>query len=48
MFYYFVLDRFKSVDIYIAILLKQRSTCRYITNFDTNTYVILCQKQNKD
>ena len=47
MFYYLVLDRFEGVDIYIVILLKQMSTCRHITNFDTNTYVILCQKQNK-
>ena len=46
--YYLVLDIFEGVDIYIAILLKQMSTCRHITNFDTNTYVILCQKQNKD
>ena len=47
MFYYLVLDIFEGVDIYIVILLKQISTCRHIINFDTNTYVILCQKLNK-
>jgi hypothetical protein len=46
--YYLVLDIFEGVDIYIVILLKQMSTCRHITNFDTNIYVILCQKQNTD
>jgi hypothetical protein len=48
MFYYHVLDIFEGVGIYVVILLKQMSTCRHITNFDTNIYVILCQKQNKD
>ena len=32
---------------YSVISLKQRSTCRHVTYFEANNYVILCQKQKK-
>ena len=32
---------------YSVISLKERSTCRHFTYFETNNYVILCQKQIK-
>jgi len=40
MFYYNVLDRLNEGDFYSVISLKQRITCRHVTYFDTNTYVI--------
>jgi hypothetical protein len=33
------------MDVYSVISLKQRSTCRHVSYFDTDTYVILCHKQ---
>ena len=45
MFYYLVLDRVNKMDVYNVISLKQRSTCRHVSYFDTDTYVILCHKQ---
>ena len=40
MFYYFVLDRLIEGDFNSVISLKQRTMCRHVTHFDTNTYVI--------
>lgn len=34
--------------VYSVISLKQRSTCRYVTYFDTNTYVILFHKHKME
>jgi len=45
MFYYFVLDRLNEVDCNSVISLKQRSTCRNVSYFDTNT---LCHKNMKN
>ena len=39
MLYYFVLERFKGVDIYIVMLMKQSSTGRHVTNFNTNILI---------
>ena len=44
MFYYSVLGRLNEVNLYSVISLKQRSTCRHVTYFETNTYVILCHE----
>jgi hypothetical protein len=48
MFYYFVLKRFNEVIVYSVISLKQRSTCKNFTYFDTNTHVILCYRRKME
>jgi hypothetical protein len=47
MFCFFILNRLNEVDVYSAISLKQRSTCRHVIYIDTISYVILDHKQNK-
>ena len=37
--FYLTLERFNGLYVYSVISLKQRSTCRHVTYFDTNTYV---------
>jgi hypothetical protein len=37
--FYLTLERFNGVYVYNVISLKQRSTCRQVTYFDTTTYV---------